>query len=990
MLQSNYHYSSSRDIASSSSSSSLSSKARAFPSPSPPLPLSLPWNFSPRVSFTSKLHCSSSSSRVSQARCSKPNPSSRNRKYGGVLPSILRSLNSSADIETTLASLCLNLSPKEQTVLLKEQNRWERVLRVFRFFQSHESYAPNVIHYNIVLRALGRAEKWDELRLCWIEMAHNGVLPTNNTYGMLVDVYGKAGLVKEALLWIKHMEQRMHFFPDEVTMATVVRVFKNSGEFGRADRFFRGWCDGIVNLDELDLDSMDDSPKNRSAYSSSPVNLKQFLSMELFKVGARSPVEKSLGFSSDSSPRKPRLTSTFNTLIDLYGKAGRLSDAANLFSEMLKSGVAIDTVTFNTMIHTCGSHGHLSEAESLLKKMEENGVNPDTKTYNILLSLHADAGDIEAAMKYYRKIRKVGLFPDTVTHRAVIHILCQRKMIREVEAVIAEMDRNSIRIDEHSVPVIMEMYVNEGLIGQAKTLFDRFQMDCVLSSTTLAAVIDVYAEKGLWVEAEAVFYGKRNMTGQRNDVLEYNVMIKAYGMAKLHEKALSLFKAMKNQGTWPDECTYNSLVQMLAGVDLVDEAQRILAEMLDSDCKPGCKTFAALIASYVRLGLLSDAVDLYETMEKTGVKPNEVVYGSLINGFAESGMVEEAIQYFRMMEEEGIRSNHIVLTSLIKAYSKVGCLEEARRVYDKMKDSEGGPDVAASNSMLSLCADLGIVSEAETIFNDLREKGTCDVISFATMMYLYKGMGMLDEAIEVAEEMRESGLLNDCTSFNQVMACYAADGQLRECCELFHEMLVERKLLLDWGTFKTIFTLLKKGGVPSEAVDQLQTAYNEAKPLATPAITATLFSAMGMYAYALDSCLEITRNEIPVERFAYNAVIYTYGASGDIDMALKTYMRMQEKGLKSDYATLAYLVGVYGRAGMVEGVKRVHSRITFGDLEPNQSLFKALRDAYGSANRQDLADVVKKEMSIAFEDEKEYSLRPGDGEEEESEEDEAF
>lgn len=989
MLQPSSHYSSSRDFRH-HHRVALSSKARVFPSPP------LPCNFSSRVSFRLlQLNCSSSSpSSVSPARCSKPNPSSRKRKYGGVIPSILRSLDSSTDIETTLASLCLNLSPKEQTVLLKEQTRWDRVLRVFRFFQSHQSYVPNVIHYNIVLRALGRAGKWDELRLCWIEMAHNGVLPTNNTYGMLVDVYGKAGLVKEALLWIKHMGQRMHF-PDEVTMATVVRVFKNSGEFDRADRFFKGWCAGKVNLDDLDLDSIDDFPKNGSAQS--PVNLKQFLSMELFKVGARNPIEKSLHFASgsDSSPRKPRLTSTFNTLIDLYGKAGRLNDAANLFSEMLKSGVPIDTVTFNTMIHTCGTHGHLSEAESLLKKMEEKGISPDTKTYNILLSLHADAGDIEAALKYYRKIRKVGLFPDTVTHRAVLHILCQRKMVAEAEAVMAEMDRNSIRIDEHSVPVIMQMYLNEGLVGQAKALFERFQLDCVLSSTTLAAVMDVYAEKGLWVEAETVFYGKRNMTGQRNDVLEYNVMIKAYGKAKLHEKALSIFKGMKNQGTWPDECTYNSLIQMLAGVDLVDDAQRILAEMLDLGCKPGCKTYAALIASYVRLGLLSDAVDLYEAMKKTGVKPNEVVYGSLINGFAESAMVEEAIQYFKLMEEHGVQSNHIVLTSLIKAYSKVGCLEEARRVYDKMKDSGGGPDVAASNSMLSLCADLGIVSEAESIFNDLREKGTCDVISFATMMYLYKGMGMLDEAIEVAEEMRESGLLRDCTSFNQVLACYAADGQLRECCELFHEMLVERKLLLDWGTFKTLFTLLKKGGVPSEAVAQLQTAYNEAKPLATPAITATLFSAMGLYAYALESCQELTRDEIPREHYAYNAVIYTYSASGDIDMALKTYMRMQEKGLEPDVVTQAYLVGIYGKAGMVEGVKRVHSRLTFGELEPNQSLFKAVRDAYVSANRQDLADVVKKEMSIAFEAERECSSRSGEEEdeeeeEEESEEDEAF
>ena len=31
---------------------------------------------------------------------------------------------------------------------------------------------------------------------------------------------------------------------------------------------------------------------------------------------------------------KPRLTSTYNTLIDLYGKSGRLNDATKVFAEI--------------------------------------------------------------------------------------------------------------------------------------------------------------------------------------------------------------------------------------------------------------------------------------------------------------------------------------------------------------------------------------------------------------------------------------------------------------------------------------------------------------------------------------------------------------------------------------------------------------------------------------------------------------------------------
>ncbi|KAL2536785.1 Pentatricopeptide repeat-containing protein [Forsythia ovata] len=168
----------------------------------------------------------------------KTKNSIKKKKYGGILPSILRSLVAENNVEKTLNLYYCKLTPKEQ-------NSWEEVLRIFEWFKSQKEYAPNVIHYNVVLRALGRAQKWDELRLCWIEMAKNGVLRTNNTYGMLVDVYGKAGLVKESLLWIKHMKLR-GIFPDEVTMNTVVRVLKDAGEYNRADRFYKDWCNGRV------------------------------------------------------------------------------------------------------------------------------------------------------------------------------------------------------------------------------------------------------------------------------------------------------------------------------------------------------------------------------------------------------------------------------------------------------------------------------------------------------------------------------------------------------------------------------------------------------------------------------------------------------------------------------------------------------------------------------------------------------------------------
>ncbi|XP_073308041.1 pentatricopeptide repeat-containing protein At1g73710 [Primulina huaijiensis] len=878
-----------------------------------------------------------------------------NKNYGGILPSILRSLEAGSDVENTLELYYGKLSPKEQTVILKEQRRWDKVLRVFEWFKSQKDYTPNVIHYNVVLRALGRAQKWDDLRRCWIEMSKAGVFPTNNTFGMLVDVYGKAGLVREALLWIKHMISR-GILPDEVTMSTVIKVLKDAEEYDKADRFFKDWCAGRIELDDLDLENVGDCP----------ISGKEFLLTELFRTGGRtqSLTDKST-LEKDCSVRKPCLTATYNTLIDLYGKAGRLEDAANVFSDMLNSGVALDTFTFNTMIFICGSQGYMSEAEALFSKMEEMGIFPDTKTYNIFISLYANVGNIDAVFWCYRKIREAGLFPDDVTHRAFLKILCERNMVQEVEAVIEEMENSKMHINEHSVPILAKMYVNEGLTERATFVVEKSELYGWLSSRTYAAIMDVYAEKGLWGEAEALFYAIRD-GGKQKEVLEYNVMMKAYGKAELYDKAISLFKGMRNQGTWPDECTYNSLIQMLAGGDLVDEARNLKTEMQEAGFKPSCLTFSAIIASLTKKNGLSDAVFEYQEMLRANIKPNEIVYGLLVDAFAEAGKFEDAIHYFNVMEDSGIPANQIVLTSMIKAYSKIGSVEGAKRLYERMKKLDGGPDIVASNSMLNLYAELGMVSEAGSLYNYLREKNYADGVTFATMMYVYKNMGMLDEAIEVAEEMKQSGLLRDCVTFNKVMACYSTYGKLVECGELLHDMLMNHKIFPDGGTFKVLFTVLKKGGISDEAVEQLKSSYQDGRPFAKQAVITSVFSIVGLHAYALESCGTLRKEDVGFNSLAYNAAIRAYVAYGKTDEALKMFMRMQDEGLEPDIVTLISLVNCYGKAGLVEGIKRIYSQLKYGAIEPNESLFKAVIDAYKNSNRHDLAELVSQEMRFAF------------------------
>ncbi|KAF8700761.1 hypothetical protein HU200_034117 [Digitaria exilis] len=793
------------------------------------------------------------------------------------------------------------MSPRELTSLLSRQRCWRSARDLFDRLRALPGYAPNPVHYAVVLRHLARAGRWAELRRAWIGME---LPPSNPAYAALADALAKAGLARGALLLLRHMRAR-GVAPDEVSMNTFVRVLKDQGRYADALALFRNWCDGRFEVDFLDLDSI-------TIDSDGPM---QFLLADICNdkfAAAGGPV-------IDEGPRKPKRVATYNTMIDLFGKAERLKDALDMFLDMPSQGVMPDTYTFNTLINIFGLSGNMAQAEALFANMVVRGINTDTKTYNVMMTVFASIGDLDGVLKYYRQIGKAGLHMDAVSYRIVLQALCERKMVCEAEDVIEGILNSGGSVHEQSLPVVMKMYVNLGLLDEANAFFERHCRGKGVSSKNFAAIINAFAVKGLWKEAEHIFFSRRG-DGYKSDIMEYNVMVKAYGQAKQYDGVSSLLDTMEESGVSPDECTYNSLIQMFSVGGFPQRAKKLLGKMKDAGFQPKCETYSAVIRSYSRHCLVPEAIDLFNEMKSSGVEPNIVIYGLLIDMFAETGNIKEALHCSNLLEESGISPNLVVLTSLIKSYSKYNRWKEAQDLYSRMKNMDGGPDTIASNAMLNLYGNLGMVTEAEEIFDSLRRNSNADSISYTTMVCLYKGMGLLSESIKVACELQKSGLLSDCVSYNAVMACYLAKGNLRGCAELVQEM-VAANIPPDASTFGMVFSLLQNGHVSAAEVLQLESAYNDGKSSAKQAIVAFLFSIAGMHVAALEICEQLLRPGWTIDACAYNVCFKVYASCGKVEKAFSLFMRMNDLGLKPDTVTCIHLATCYGKPGVSKGLR---------------------------------------------------------------------
>eukprot|EP00249_Psilotum_nudum_P022707 c28615_g1_i2 orf=65-1681(+) len=426
------------------------------------------------------------------------------KKHGKRISSILEALEANPDIDDALNAWKGKLCAKEQSIVLHEQQNWEAAVKLFSWFKRQDNYAPNVFLYNIMFRTLGRGRRWDLLNSFWEDMLRDGIVPTNVTFSTLIDAYGKAGLKEDALLWYEAME-RENVPPDEVTINTVVNLFKKFGQYDEAELFLSRW---LLQKGTIHPDAVKNSAKVSGSFESllSPSSRNCDTSLiavqedhDLLKgsvmpvcalrttggpggaQGTDIPTELTASIPESRIKYafefyRPQNIDTYNTLIDMYGRAGRLYDASRAFEEMMSAGMNPDTVTFNTMIHICGHHDRLDEAEALFRKMEASCHEPDLATYNILIALYVKKGNIAAAEETWLKLKQAPHLPDQVTYRTLLSAFTAKGMISKAERLSEEMEEAGFPPDYFLLVEMVRMNLQAGLPMKSHAILERLML----------------------------------------------------------------------------------------------------------------------------------------------------------------------------------------------------------------------------------------------------------------------------------------------------------------------------------------------------------------------------------------------------------------------------------------------------------------------------------------------------------------------------------
>lgn len=127
---------------------------------------------------------------------------------------------------------------------------------------------------------------------------------------------------------------------------------------------------------------------------------------------------------------------SWNSLIDMYAKCGRVATALDIFSNMPEK----DLVSWNVIIGALALHGCGFEAIKLFEKMQADGLWPDRITLTGLLNACSHSGLVDMGRYYFDRMNSIYKVPREIEHYAcMVDLLGRGGFLGEAIALIGRM-----------------------------------------------------------------------------------------------------------------------------------------------------------------------------------------------------------------------------------------------------------------------------------------------------------------------------------------------------------------------------------------------------------------------------------------------------------------------------------------------------------------------------------------------------------------------
>ncbi|GAV71737.1 PPR domain-containing protein/PPR_2 domain-containing protein, partial [Cephalotus follicularis] len=202
----------------------------------------------------------------------------------------------------------------------------EKALGYFNKMKGMERCKPNIVTYNVLLRAFAQARNVDQVNALFKEMDESIVSPDIYTYNGVMDAYGKNGMIRDMESVLSRMRSNK-CKPDIISFNILIDSYGRKQEFEKMEQVFKSLL-----------------------RSKEKPTLPTFNSMILNYGRARLKEKSEDIFKKMIDMRYTPNFITYESLITMYGFCDCVSRARETFDRLVGSGGETKVSTLNTML----------------------------------------------------------------------------------------------------------------------------------------------------------------------------------------------------------------------------------------------------------------------------------------------------------------------------------------------------------------------------------------------------------------------------------------------------------------------------------------------------------------------------------------------------------------------------------------------------------------------------------------------------------------
>ncbi|XP_007048085.2 PREDICTED: pentatricopeptide repeat-containing protein At4g39620, chloroplastic [Theobroma cacao] len=263
-----------------------------------------------------------------------------------------------------------------------------KAMGYFNKMKGMERCKPNIVTYNILLRAFAQARNVDQVNALFKDLAESIIAPDIYTYNGVMDAYGKNGMIREMESVLSRMKSNQ-CKPDTITFNVLIDSYGKKQEFDKMEQVFKSLL-----------------------RSKQKPTLPTFNSMIINYGKARLKEKAEHVFKKMTDMKYVPSFITYESLIMMYGFCDCVSRAREIFDGIVNSGKEMRVSTLNAMLEVYCRNGLHMEADRLFENAHKMGVIRDSSTYKLLYKAYTKANMKDLMQKLVKQMEKDGIVPN--------------------------------------------------------------------------------------------------------------------------------------------------------------------------------------------------------------------------------------------------------------------------------------------------------------------------------------------------------------------------------------------------------------------------------------------------------------------------------------------------------------------------------------------------------------------------------------------------